>query len=550
VRKELSFDTNLVGQEYYWDCGPASGQILLSIRHKFVDENTLIREIGTTTNGTDFVGLVERMLDNRLPEGNYTSVYLENDPISQRQKDQLWADVVRSIDGGFGVVANIVAPPGNHPRAVLGSQSPNYGNSTIWHYVTVIGYDTEARAVKLGDPGFAPFVYWITFDQLATLIPPKGYAFAAVGAPPAPAPRPGLDAQVLADAMGNSLGLNRYAQLLPGFIRGMQLAQITNVRRAAEWFAQLGHESGGLRWMEEIADGSAYEGRADLGNTQPGDGRKYKGHGPIQITGRHNHTAVSRWAFEQKYTDDPNLFVNRPELLGSDQYGFLGAAWYWTVARPNINAMCDAGDLNGVTRAINGGLNGIDERRARYDRALAFGDRLLPVTANLIEEEAQVASAWIGARKAAPGADGETRIVKDGREIGRFVEYEHGHIYWKTGADKAFAVPHDGLFEAWAARGWEQGVCGFPVRRHTVFPWGANQEFEGGVLFVVTGKGAYLVGGRIGEAYKAQGWETGDLGLPTSDERPAGDGIVQDFAGGSMYWPSSPTGVLTLKKEN
>ena len=93
--------------------------------------------------------------------------------------------------------------------------------------------------------------------------------------------------------------------------------------------AQLGHESGGLRYQEEIADGSAYENRADLKNTQPGDGRRFKGHGWVQTTGRGNHEAVSRWAFDRGLVPSPTYFVDNPQELGSDTYCWIGPACFW-----------------------------------------------------------------------------------------------------------------------------------------------------------------------------------------------------------------------------
>lgn len=182
-----------------------------------------------------------------------------------------------------------------------------------------------------------------------------------------------MDAQILAQAMGNT----KAAQFAGPFTQAMRAAGCTTVRRAAMWCAQLGHESVSLVYMEEIADGEAYENRADLGNTHPGDGPRFKGRGPIQITGRHNYEQVSQWAHEHGYVPSPTWFVDHPQDLGTPRYGFLGAVWYWTVARPGINAMCDAGDLEGVTRAINGGLNGLADRRARYNRCLELGERLL-----------------------------------------------------------------------------------------------------------------------------------------------------------------------------
>ena len=183
-----------------------------------------------------------------------------------------------------------------------------------------------------------------------------------------------MDARTLAEVMGCSLA--RAEQMLPGYVGAMRAAHITTPNRAAMWAAQLGHESVGLQHMEESASGDAYEGRRDLGNTQPGDGRRYKGSGPIQLTGRNNFRAFTRWANTQGHTS--LNFEARPELVRTDpRWGFLAASWYWTVARPQINALADRRDLEGVTRAINGGLNGLADRRRRYDKALTMGDRLL-----------------------------------------------------------------------------------------------------------------------------------------------------------------------------
>jgi putative chitinase len=182
---------------------------------------------------------------------------------------------------------------------------------------------------------------------------------------------------IIASAMGNALTIERYKQLTPGVLQALQECGCNNEKRIAMWMAQIGHESGGLRYMEEIADGSAYEGREDLGNFENGDGKRFKGRGPIQITGRSNYKNLSEWAHEKGLVPEPDFFVDNPEQLGTDKYGFLGVIWYWTVARPQINSLCDAGDINSVTRAINGGLNGIEDRVARWQRAGSMGSKLM-----------------------------------------------------------------------------------------------------------------------------------------------------------------------------
>jgi predicted chitinase len=206
-------------------------------------------------------------------------------------------------------------------------------------------------------------------------------------------PVPSATAGILSRAMGGRLSLDRYAQFLPAVAEGLRASQCTTADRIAMWSAQIGHESGGLFYTEEIASGAAYEGRADLGNTQPGDGVRFKGRSWIQVTGRHNYSDLSIWAHNNYLVPTATYFVDNPAELASDQYAGLGPAWYWTVARPDINALCDKRDLVTVTQRINGGQNGIDDRRTRYNNALAMGDELLALlTPELDEWDALMAS--------------------------------------------------------------------------------------------------------------------------------------------------------------
>jgi hypothetical protein len=175
----LNYDSNIVPQETGYWCGPASAQVCLNIRGVFVDEYTLAQECGTDEGGTDWVGMIEGSLDSRLPEANYTSVMSNSDPPSQQDKDRFWDGLKRSIDNGYGVICNWVSPPGNHPVGIKGSASPDYGGGTIYHYVTAAGYDDEgAKAVWIADSGFWPWGYWVSFDQCASLIPPKALCYA------------------------------------------------------------------------------------------------------------------------------------------------------------------------------------------------------------------------------------------------------------------------------------------------------------------------------------------------------------------------------------
>lgn len=123
--------------------------------------------------------------------------------------------------------------------------------------------------------------------------------------------------------------------------------------RLAHFMAQLMHESGKFRYMEEIASGSAYEGRRDLGNIYPGDGKRYKGRGPIQITGRTNYRLYGRRV---------GLDLERhPELAAYPAIGLHLACEYWT--RNNLNAAADADDVLHITKRINGGTNGLSDRK-------------------------------------------------------------------------------------------------------------------------------------------------------------------------------------------
>jgi len=133
----------------------------------------------------------------------------------------------------------------------------------------------------------------------------------------------------------------------------MQEFSINTPRRMSAFIAQVAHESGELRYMEEIADGSAYEGRLDLGNTQPGDGRKFKGHGLLDITGRTNH-ALCGAALGMNLETFPEL-ITQP--IGACR----SAGWFWT-AYKKLNDDADFDRFGSITHKVNGGYNGLDSR--------------------------------------------------------------------------------------------------------------------------------------------------------------------------------------------
>ncbi len=168
-------------------------------------------------------------------------------------------------------------------------------------------------------------------------------------------------------ALGTIMPQQRAAVLgayWPYLTAAMVEFSIITPARAAAFLAQLAHESGELRYMEELASGAAYEGRADLGNTEPGDGVRYKGRGPIQLTGRANYRLCGA-ALGLDLEGDP-------AQAATPQVGFRIAGWYWTThptVTRNCNALADEGDFLGVTRAVNGGLNGLASREAYWARA-------------------------------------------------------------------------------------------------------------------------------------------------------------------------------------
>lgn len=137
---------------------------------------------------------------------------------------------------------------------------------------------------------------------------------------------------------------------------------IDSADRLAHFMAQLAHESGGFRYMEEIASGEAYEGRANLGNVNPGDGKRYKGRGPIQLTGRANYRSYGRVLGID--------FERHPELVAIPSIGLIVACRYWHIN--GLNALADLGDVEKITRRINGGLNGFADRKAQLAKMKAL----------------------------------------------------------------------------------------------------------------------------------------------------------------------------------
>jgi putative chitinase len=140
--------------------------------------------------------------------------------------------------------------------------------------------------------------------------------------------------------------------------------------RLAQFLAQIMHESGEFRFDREVWGPSPaqkrYEGRKDLGNTQPGDGARFKGHTSMQITGRANTKAFRDWCRKNVDAACPD-FLKQPELMNADPWEGLGPIWYWDTRK--LNRLADQGDVENITEKINGGLNGYADRVTLLGRA-------------------------------------------------------------------------------------------------------------------------------------------------------------------------------------
>lgn len=226
-------------------------------------------------------------------------------------------------------------------------------------------------------------------DFIRRKIRPDGFSTYKRGATPtAPPPVAGANAvDILARATG--LSPARASEILPTMVDGLRMAQCATVPRIAQFIAHTGHESDGYRATEEYAKNGRYA---------PYIGRTW-----IMITWDYHYRDFSQWAHARGLVPTPDFFVTNYRALADLRWAGIGAAWYWTEQRP-MNALVDAGDdatwkagdrtyrgFEAVTAAINGGLNGLADRRERCRRAMNVGDQLLALTttpqpSDLIEE--------------------------------------------------------------------------------------------------------------------------------------------------------------------
>lgn len=177
--------------------------------------------------------------------------------------------------------------------------------------------------------------------------------------------------------------LKETAALLPGL---MEKFEINTETRIEQFLAQLGHESDSFCTTEEYASGAAYEGRSDLGNTKRGDGTRFKGRGLTQLTGRKNYLRFTLWM--RSFMPDAPDFVANPELVELFPWAAWSAIWFWTVKK--LNVLADRDDVIAITKIINGGKNGLDDRERRLAiarRKIEVKTVLAPISADIISRE-------------------------------------------------------------------------------------------------------------------------------------------------------------------
>jgi len=174
--------------------------------------------------------------------------------------------------------------------------------------------------------------------------------------------------QQLQRAVDNPIDKKRLDAFVASFNQWAESFGITSKQRVVHYLAQVFRETGELKYCEEIASGQQYEGRKDLGNTHNGDGRRYKGRGYLQLTGRANYTLFN--AFDL-CTED---VVKSPEKVAEFPLNQIASMWFWQNNKLNELADQDDGGLIGsdivrrITRKVNGGTNGLAQRLFYYRR--------------------------------------------------------------------------------------------------------------------------------------------------------------------------------------
>ena len=184
-----------------------------------------------------------------------------------------------------------------------------------------------------------------------------------------------ITAQTLTDIAGGAANQSNIASVVAGLSSYGAPAGLDRPERFAHYLAQLAHESGRFKYDAEIWSPTPaqrrYEDRADLGHSAavPGEAFRFRGRGPIQLTGRHNYREFARWC-RASFPDAPD-FEAQPDAVNTDPWEGLAPIWYWDAGNPtgrSLNVYADDNNAEAVTRKINGGLNGYEDRLALYTR--------------------------------------------------------------------------------------------------------------------------------------------------------------------------------------
>jgi putative chitinase len=278
--------------------------------------------------------------------------------------------LTRAGGGALPVVRALTAATGTLERPGAFQTAAASGGS----YTVQPGDSLSAIAEReLGDASRWPEIYALNRDligadpgmiQVGQELRLPGGAPEPPPGPPAPPTDPGGD--------GDGISIQTLQQIMPNLPdhlaaiyigplnQAMREYGINTPARQAAFLAQLAHESIELTAFEELASGADYEGRCrDLGNCQPGDGRRYKGRGPIQLTGRANYRRVGAALGLD--------LEGNPELAGTPEVGFRVAGYYWQTH--GLNELADQGDFREITYRINGGFNGQASREAYHRSA-------------------------------------------------------------------------------------------------------------------------------------------------------------------------------------
>lgn len=158
------------------------------------------------------------------------------------------------------------------------------------------------------------------------------------------------------------LNLTKADQIMKPLNSAMKEFSINVPSRKTAFIAQIAHETGGFRWFRELGNDTyfkKYDGRKDLGNVNPGDGARFKGRGFIQITGRINYSKAAAVLNVD--------LINNPELAEDLVMAVRIAGWYWSSR--GLNELADKDNFLEITRRINGGVNGLAQRKEYWMRA-------------------------------------------------------------------------------------------------------------------------------------------------------------------------------------